>query len=141
MSDGAISQDEIDALLSGVNVDGLGGGSGGISGADAGPSINTAVLGTFANGLKDKLAADLGTMTSSQFSVGDPVVEALDRDGFLAKLPETVIAVMNDFTNAIVGDHLYVISPEFACRTQSRVPKPWQPPAPYSCYARRSRDG
>ena len=118
MSDGAISQDESDALLSGVSMDGLGGGG---DAAAAPSSINTAVLTTFANGLKDKLAADLGTMTSSQFTVAAPVVEAVDRDQLLAKLPETVVAIMNDYTNAVVGDHIYIIAPEFAKKLASLV--------------------
>ncbi|MCR4627251.1 MAG: flagellar motor switch protein FliN [Treponema sp.] len=118
MSDGAISQDEIDALLSGVNMDGLGGGGGS---AGAGSSINTAVLGNFANGLKERLSADLGTMTSSAFDVADPVVEAVDKDQLLAKLPETVVTIQNDFSNAVVGEHLYIISPEFAKKLASLV--------------------
>ncbi|QTQ11740.1 flagellar motor switch protein FliN [Treponema parvum] len=108
MSDGAISQDEIDALLSGVNV---GGGGGAV---DTGVSADTAVLSGFASGLKDKLAADLNTMTGASFSAGNPVIESVGKDQFLAKLPEMVIAVTNDFSNALVGEHLYVLSHEFA---------------------------
>jgi len=110
MSDGAISQDEIDALLSGVNMDGAGGGAAPASNV----TIDTAVLGKLAGQLKDPLAENLKTMTGAAFTSGTPVVEALNRDQLLAKLPEMVVAVMADFSNAIQGDHLYILTPEFA---------------------------
>ena len=109
MSDGAISQDEIDALLSGVNMDGLGSGT-----QASGAAIDTAVLGKLAGRLKDSLAENLKTMTGADFVAGAPVVEALSRDQLLAKLPEMVVAVMADFSNALQGDHLYILTPDFA---------------------------
>ena len=53
MSDGAISQDEIDALLSGVSVDGLNS-SGHVSGGSA-VHIDAEALSKFAESLKDPL--------------------------------------------------------------------------------------
>ena len=57
MSDGAISQDEIDALLSGVSVDGLDA-SGHVMGGPA-AHIDTAVLQKFADNLKNPLVEKL----------------------------------------------------------------------------------
>ena len=55
MSEGSISQEEIDALLSGVDMGGLP--SAGASSAGGSSSIDAATLQKFAEGLKDKLSA------------------------------------------------------------------------------------
>ena len=112
MSDGAISQDEIDALLSGVSVDGLN--SSGTVGGMPSVQLDTAVLQKFADELKTPLAENLNKMTGANFSADTPVVEQLDRDRLLAKLPEVVVNVLADFSSGLVGDHLYILAPEFA---------------------------
>ncbi len=117
MSDGAISQDEIDALLSGVDMGGIAGGSS--------PSLNidTSVLEKFADGIKDELKSKLNSMTGSDFSVETPSVEVIDRDQLLAKLPEMVVAVMADFSTGLKGDHLFVLSTEFAQKLTGLINK------------------
>ena len=112
MSDGAISQDEIDALLSGVSVDGLN--SSGRVGGMPSVQLDTAVLQKFADELKTPLAENLNKMTGANFSADTPVVEQLDRDRLLAKLPEVVVNILADFSSGLVGDHLYILAPEFA---------------------------
>jgi len=121
MSDGAISQDEIDALLSGVPIDGLNA-SGQVSN---GPSVNidTNALSKFADELKQPLADNLKQMTGVECSASSVVVESAVRDQLLAKLPEMVIAVMADFSNALSGDHIYIISTEFAQKLVSLINK------------------
>ena len=96
MSDGAISQDEIDALLSGVSVDGLNS-SGHVSGGPA-VNIDTDALLKFAENLKEPLVQKLNNMTGASFSGGEPIVEALDRDALLIKLPEVVVSVTSGLT-------------------------------------------
>ena len=96
MSDGTISQDEIDALLSGVDMGGLSAGGGSSSSSDA--KINTDILSKFAVDLKDKLAHNVGTMTGADTVVNTPVVESCNREAFLAKLPDSVVAVMADYS-------------------------------------------
>lgn len=117
MSDGTISQSEIDALLSGVDVGGLS------SGPSSNVNVDTATLGKFADGLKDKVASNLNGMTGGSFEVGAPTVEATERDQLLAKLPEMVVAVMADFNAGLRGDHLVLLSPEFAQKVTSLVNK------------------
>ncbi len=118
MSDGAISQDEIDALLSGVDM-------GGISGASAGAPVNidTALLAKFAEGIKGELVSKLNSMTGSEFAAGTPTAETLDRDQLLAKLPEMVVAVMADFSTGLKGDHLFILSPEFSQKLTGLINK------------------
>ncbi len=118
MSDGTISQDEIDALLSGVD---MGGVTSPKSGSDA--NIDTATLTTLVNGLKDKLAANLNQMTGSEFSVGDPVVETVNRDQFLTKLPEMVVAVINDYNTGLKGDHIFILAPDFSQKLTGLINK------------------
>ena len=108
MSDGAISQDEIDALLSGVSVDGLN--SSGRVGGVPSVQLDIAVLQKFADELKTPLAENLNKMTGANFSADTPVVEQLDRDRLLAKLPEVVVNILADFSSGLVGDHLYILS-------------------------------
>ena len=117
MSDGTISQSEIDALLSGVDVGGLS------SGPASNVNVDTATLGKFADGLKDKVASNLNGMTGGAFEIGAPTVEAMDRDQLLAKLPEMVVAVMADFNAGLKGDHLVLLAPEFAQKITSLVNK------------------
>ena len=121
MSDGAISQDEIDALLSGVPIDGLNA-SGQVTN---GPSVNidAVALGKFADELKQPFADNIKKMTGVDCTAQNVVVEASVRDQLLAKLPEMVIAVMADFSNALTGDHIYIISTEFAQKIVSLINK------------------
>jgi flagellar motor switch protein FliN/FliY len=121
MSDGAISQDEIDALLSGVSVDGLNS-SGQVGGVPA-VHIDTTVLQKFADELKAPLVENLNKMTGASFTADTPVVETLDRDRLLAKLPEVVVDVLADFSKGLNGDHLYILAPEFAQKIVSLMNK------------------
>lgn len=121
MSDGAISQDEIDALLSGVPIDGLNS-SGQVSGGPA-VAIDTAVLQTFVDGIKDSFIDNLKTMTGSECSMEKAQVQTSNRDQFLANLPEMVVAVMADFNNGLKGDHIYIVSSEFVQKIVELVNK------------------
>lgn len=121
MSDGAISQDEIDALLSGVSVDGLNS-SGHVSGGSS-VHIDPEALSKFAGSLKDPLVEKLNGMTGVEFSGGAPTVEVLDRDGALGKLPEVVVSVACDYSSGMTGDHLYLLAPEFAQKLVNLITK------------------
>ena len=120
MSDGAISQDEIDALLSGVDLGGMG------SAAQSSSSmrkVDTKPLEEFSAGTVDKLQNSLNTMTGVEFSVAAPAVEVLTRDDLLKRLPEMVVGVTADFTEGMTGDHLFLLSPEFAKKLAGLINK------------------
>ncbi|MDE5898712.1 MAG: flagellar motor switch protein FliN [Treponemataceae bacterium] len=121
MSDGAISQDEIDALLSGVSVDGLNS-SGHVSGSSA-VHIDGQAFQKFIGSLKDPLVEKLNGMTGASFEGGQPSMEEMDRDGLLSKLPEVVIAVSSDYSSGIKDEHLYVLAPEFAQKLVNLISK------------------
>jgi flagellar motor switch protein FliN/FliY len=121
MSDGAISQDEIDALLSGVDMGGLS--AAGTTSSAPAAHIDVKTLTTFAEGLKGTLAESLKTMTGKEVKVDEPIVESVNRDQLLAKLPEVVVAIMADFSAGLSGDHLFILAPEFAQKLVSLINK------------------
>ena len=114
MSDGAISQDEIDALLSGVSVDGLN--SSGHVGNGPSYHYDIATLQKLADDLQPKLEENINKTTSAQFKCEKPVVENTSRDHILSKLPEVVIGINADYNEGIKGSHLYLMAPEFALK-------------------------
>ena len=125
MSDGAISQAEIDALLSGVDMGGLS--AGGSSMIVPNVNIDTTILTGFADEVKENLAQSLKTMTGKEVIADVPMVEALGRDQVLAKIPEVVVAVMADFNATLNGDHLFIFSPEFAQKLIGLINKEDEP--------------
>jgi len=119
MSDGSISQDEIDALLAGVDMGGMG-----AAPAAASERLNdsqTGALQKFLNGNVPGLKANLESMTGKTVEFGNPSVEVMKRDGFLRKIPEMVVGTLIDFNQALVGDHLFILAPEFAQKIVSLV--------------------
>ena len=115
MSDGSISQNEIDALLSGMS---------GSDGAPADGSFTPArqeALQKFFDGNVPALSANLDSMTGKTVSVSNPVVELSSRESFLQKVPEMAVAVTIDFDGSLTGDHLFVLAPEFAEKLVSLV--------------------
>ena len=121
MSDGAISQDEIDALLSGVAIDGLN--SSGHVGNGPNYSIDISTLQKLADDLKGKLEENINKYTGAAFKVENPVAELTDRDKVLSKLPEVVISVSMDYTEGAKGSHMYLLSSDFALKVFSLVNK------------------
>lgn len=121
MSDGAISQDEIDALLSGVSVDGLNS-SGHVNGGPA-VHIDTNALTTFAGNLNAPFVEKLNSMTGANFTCNAPAVELLDRDSLLSRIPEVVISVISDFSSGMAGEHIYILPPELAQKIVNLINK------------------
>ena len=115
MSDGSISQNEIDALLSGM------GGSGGAPENGAFTPAQQEALQKFFDGNVPALSANLDSMTGKTVSVSNPVVELSNRETFLQKVPDMAVAVTSDFDGALTGDHLFVLTPEFAEKLVSLV--------------------
>lgn len=114
MSDGAISQDEIDALLSGVPIDGLN--SSGHVGNGPTYHYDIPTLQKLADDLQPKLEENINKTTSANFKCEKPVVEETNRDHILSKLPEVVIGINADYNEGIKGSHLYLLAPEFALK-------------------------
>ncbi|MGP1444725.1 MAG: flagellar motor switch protein FliN [Treponema sp.] len=116
MSDGSISQNEIDALLSG-----MGGGSASAPAEGAFTPAQQEALQKFFDGNVSALAANLDSMTGKTVSVANPVIELSGRETFLQKVPEMAVAVTIDFDGSLTGDHVFVLVPEFAEKLVSLV--------------------
>lgn len=127
MSDGALSQEEIDSLLAGL--DGGGGGAGG-----SGPAPAKAAQGALSpqeiQGFKGLLDATIGPqsqnlsmITGQSVTLDPPAVDVIDREGFLRDSPEEVLAVSVAFTGSLPGDHIFILSKELALRIASLANK------------------
>jgi len=118
MSDGALSQDEIDSLLAGL--DPSAGGSPSPKSAPTGASsAEAAAFGSVLAGLSDTHAQTVSMMTGKDVTFSAPKVDSLDRDGMLPSLPDEVLAIKIDITGGIPGDHLFVLPKETALRIAS----------------------
>ncbi|MDR0527025.1 MAG: flagellar motor switch protein FliN [Spirochaetaceae bacterium] len=109
MSDGALSQAEIDALLSGGGQAGANGGAAGGSAQDASKSLET-----FLSGNVETLSSNLSMMTGGSVSFSAPAVKKTNRDNFLAELPDNVTAVKIDFTAGFPGEHSFLLGEDLA---------------------------
>lgn len=117
MSDGSLSQDEIDALLMGdTPAEGPpapGAGAGGF-----GPEEKNAVLSLLGD-VTDAQSATLSGIMVKSVTVGPPVVESMRRDAFLALLPDEVVEIQIPYKSGLSGPHLYVLTGEDALKIAS----------------------
>jgi len=113
MSDGALSQDEIDALLAGV--DSSHGGSHAPA-ATAAPAANfdTGVLEKFFSSTTNALSANLTALTGSTVSLLGPEVSSSTRDNLLMILPGMVTVIQANYTSGFPGEHLFILPEESA---------------------------
>ncbi|GAB1484384.1 hypothetical protein MASR2M78_32020 [Treponema sp.] len=119
MSDGALSQDEIDALLAGVDSSSFGT----PSSAPALPDGDRKALQDFLAATLAAQSSNLSMMTGSQVAITGPQVETLEREAFLQKLPDMVTAVKADFTSGFPGEHVFIMSEESAKKIASLMNK------------------
>ena len=120
MSDGSISQDEIDALLSGVGGGGIASAPAAGAGDDLAAFKKTAML-QFTKENIPGLSSNLESMTGKTVSISEPVIELSDREAFLRKVSEMAVATLIDFSGAMAGDHAFMMSPELAKKIVSLV--------------------
>ena len=112
MSDGSLSQDEIDALLQGSGMD-LGGGEG----AGGGMDLSDAQKQQFAKilgGIVGSQASNLSGMIGESVTLKTPTVDVVDVGDLPGMLPDTVVEVKIDYTDGLSGFHSYLIPEEAA---------------------------
>jgi len=107
MSDGALSQAEIDALLTGGLMTAG-------SGDSAAGGVDTKALQTFFGGTVDSLSSNLSMITGGTAAFSAPTVSQTNRDDLLKVLPDTVSAINIDFSSGFPGEHLFLISEDTA---------------------------
>lgn len=118
MSDGALSQDEIDSLLAGLDPSAGGSPSpkasgGGLSAADL-QSFNSILAE-----LSDTHAQTVSMMTSQDCTFSAPKTDSTTRDGMLPSLPDEILAVKIDMVGGIPGDHLFLVPKDTALKIAS----------------------
>ena len=115
MSDGSLSQDEIDALLMGN--DSLGGMDAAPAGGSAGLSASEieSLKGLF-GGLVGNLSATMSGIMSTGVTIGAPMVQSVSRDELMGQLSDEVVEVKMDFNQGISGGHVFLFSPENAVK-------------------------
>jgi flagellar motor switch protein FliN/FliY len=116
MSDGALSQDEIDALLAGVDSQALGSPSPAPAAAAPGGGAEDerkAIQG-FLAATVDAQSSNLSMMTGKDVSFRGPNVVPMGRDDLLQQLPDMVTAVKADFNSGFPGEHSFLFSEDTA---------------------------
>lgn len=108
MSDGSLSQDEIDALLQGGGGFDFGGEA--AAGDSGGLSQDQQI--EFASKLSSAVssqASNLSGIIGKSVTIGQPEVEQTNRDGFLASAPDEMVVTRINFSEGIVGEHMYIM--------------------------------
>jgi len=125
MSDGALSQDEIDALLAGVDSSSPAASAPG--GAPAAVASSAAfdvnALENFFSSTTGALSANLSALTGAQAALHGPEVEASTRDSFLGQLPDMVTVIQANYTSGFPGEHIFILPEESAKAIASLMTK------------------
>jgi flagellar motor switch protein FliN/FliY len=106
MSDSALSQDELDALLAGSGDMGAGAAGGS---EDARKAIEGFLSGTVAG-----LSSNFAQLTAESASLKRPEVTFSNRDTFLADMPDKVTVIKADFNSGFPGEHIFIMTEDTA---------------------------
>lgn len=123
MSDGALSQDEIDSLLAGLDPSAGGGAKAPSGGGASGPGPELAALRDMLDSIGGTQAQNLSMITGQDVSFGPLQAETTTRDGILPILPDEVLAIHVDMIGAIPGDHIFILPKDTAIRIASLANK------------------
>jgi flagellar motor switch protein FliN/FliY len=106
MSDSALSQDELDALLAG---------SGDVGAGAAGGSeeARKAIEGFLASTVGG-LSATFQQLTAEGASLKNPEATFSNRDSFLADIPDKVTVIKADFNSGFPGEHIFIVAEDTA---------------------------
>ena len=117
MSDGSLSQDEIDALLQGS-----GGEPGGGAPAPAGGGPDYDAFKTLLDRVVGPQSSNLsGLMGDKSVTIGQPDVEGITADVLSSQLQEQVVQVSIGYNEAVSGQHSYILSSDDAARLAGQI--------------------
>jgi flagellar motor switch protein FliN/FliY len=125
MSDGALSQEEIDSLLAGLD-GGPGSQTAPAAAGRQGSALSPQEAQAFKAILESTLSAqsqNLSMITGLPVTIQSPVVDGATRDDFLRDVPEEVLTVSVPFAGSLPGDHSFVMSKETAIKIASLANK------------------
>ena len=124
MSDGALSQEEIDSLLAGLD-----GGAGPAQpvakggGSSALSPQETAAFKAVLDATVGAQTQNLSMITGLPVTVQPPQVDALGREALLRDLPEEVAAISVPYTGSLPGEHSFLLTKELALKIASLANK------------------
>ena len=111
MSDGALSQDELEALLAGGNtatvVD---------NEAPGFDSSKERQIISFFDGLNPEYSESLTEVMNLKISMSQADCAEVDKKGLISELADNVVAIQNDYKGDIKGAHLYIVSRDDALK-------------------------
>ena len=111
MSDGSLSQDEIDALLQGSSMD-----------FEEAPAVDESGLSakakmdftSFLNNTVASKEANLGGMVGESLSLKPPSVEVLKSSDLSAGFDGSIVEIKMDYSEGLIGSHSYIFTESFA---------------------------
>jgi len=118
MSDGALSQDEIDSLLAGLDPS-SGGSPSQKASQSAAPGPELQSFKSILTGLSDTHAQTVSMMTGKDATFSKPQLDVSNRDGMLPSLPDELLAITVNMVGGIPGDHLFLIPKDTALKIAS----------------------
>ncbi len=107
MSDGSLSQDEIDALLQGTDAIEMDTGAGPASSPLS--DGERSALQEMLRGVTESQGSNLSILTGKTVSIGDPSVKVRPPAELLSGQPEDVVDVRVDLTDGLQGEHSYIV--------------------------------
>ena len=116
MSDGALSQDEIDALLAGVDSSALGVSTpapAATAVASGSEDERKAIQGFLASTI-DTQSSNLSMQTGKDVSFRGPNVVPMSREDLMQQLPDMVTAIKADFNSGFPGEHCFFFAEDTA---------------------------
>jgi flagellar motor switch protein FliN len=112
MSDGSLSQDEIDALLQGTDTIEMDTGAGP---ADSPLSEGEkTALQEMLRGVTESQGSNLSILTGKTVAIGDPTVKVRTPGEITSGQPEDVVDVRVDLTDGLHGEHSYIVPASIA---------------------------
>jgi len=112
MSDGSLSQEEIDALLQGA--DDLGAAPEAPSAVEGLSREQTEELLDLENAVAGSMAVTLATITGRTVDISNPQLELLTKDAFISQISGHTVQIAADLSDGVAGKHSYVITEEAA---------------------------
>ncbi len=107
MSDGSLSQDEIDALLQGTDSIDMESGGGEVSSALS--DAERSGLQEMLRGVTESQGSNLSILTGKSVTIGDPTVRVRQPSDLTTGQPDDVVDVRVDFTDGLRGEHSYIV--------------------------------
>ncbi|MDR2537982.1 MAG: flagellar motor switch protein FliN [Treponema sp.] len=106
MSESALSQEELDALMSGGDI--------GDEPAGGGSEEDRKALENFLTGSTAMLSSNFAQLTIPDASLKGPTASFTNRDTILGELPIVVVVVKADFSSGFPGEHMFVMAEDTA---------------------------